>query len=85
MMDCGLWPPRKLRSATIYQPRNRRHCVGELIQIDGSDHRWFEDRAPACALLVHIDDAATLPFKAPKNQKLEPQKRTFQLCCQADI
>ena len=59
MMDCGLWIPRKLRSPTTYQPRNRRHCVGELIQIDGSDHRWFEDRAPACTLLVYIDDATS--------------------------
>ncbi len=31
--------------------------LGELVQIDGSDHRWFEDRAPACTLLVFIDDA----------------------------
>lgn len=59
MMDCGLWIPRKLRAPTIYQPRNRRHCVGELIQIDGSDHRWFEDRGPACTLLVYIDDATS--------------------------
>jgi hypothetical protein len=33
--------------------------VGELIQIDGSEHRWFEDRAPLCALLVFVDDAAS--------------------------
>lgn len=59
MMDAGLWIPRRLRSPTIYQPRNRRHCVGELIQIDGSDHRWFEDRAPPCTLLVYIDDATS--------------------------
>lgn len=59
MMDCGLWIPRKLRSPTIYQPRNRRHCVGELVQIDGSEHRWFEDRGPACTLLVYIDDATS--------------------------
>lgn len=37
MMEAGLWIPRALRSPTIYQPRNRRHCIGELIQIDGSD------------------------------------------------
>jgi hypothetical protein len=30
---------------------------GELIQIDGCHHRWFEDRGPACALLVYVDDA----------------------------
>ncbi len=34
-------------------------CCGELIQIDGSDHRWFEDRGPACTLLVFIDDATS--------------------------
>lgn len=59
MMDTGLWIPRRQRSAKIYQPRNRRNCVGELIQIDGSDHRWFEERGPACTLLVYIDDATS--------------------------
>jgi hypothetical protein len=28
-----------------------------LVQIDGSDHRWFEDRGDPCSLLVFIDDA----------------------------
>lgn len=41
MMDAGLWISRALRSPKIYQPRNRRQCVGELIQIDGSDHAWL--------------------------------------------
>jgi hypothetical protein len=59
MIATGLWMPRKLRPPKIYQPRNRRACVGELIQIDGSDHRWFEERAPACTLLVYIDDATS--------------------------
>jgi hypothetical protein len=59
MTEAGLWIPRKQRPPSIYQPRNRRSCVGELIQIDGSDHRWFEDRAPACTLLVYIDDATS--------------------------
>lgn len=59
MSDVGLWIPRKLRSAKIYQPRKRRNCVGELIQIDGSDHHWFEERGPACTLLVYIDDATS--------------------------
>lgn len=59
MSEAGLWIPRSQRPAKIYQPRNRRHCLGELIQIDGSDHRWFEDRAPACTLLVFIDDATS--------------------------
>jgi len=59
MRDAGLWIPRKQRPPKIHQPRNRRACVGELIQIDGSDHRWFEDRAPACTLLVFVDDATS--------------------------
>jgi transposase len=59
MLEAGLWTERRMRSPSIYQPRNRRHCVGELIQIDGSDHRWFEDRGPACSLLVYIDDATS--------------------------
>lgn len=59
MTDTGLWIPRRQRSAKIYQSRNRRQCMGELIQIDGSDHAWFEDHGPACTLLVYIDDATS--------------------------
>ena len=58
MQDAGLWLSRKQRR-TFHQPRLRRECLGELIQIDGSDHRWFEDRGPACTLLVFIDDATS--------------------------
>lgn len=36
-----------------------RGCIGELIQIDGSEHRWVEDRGPACTLLVYVDDATS--------------------------
>ncbi|MFX1815389.1 helix-turn-helix domain-containing protein, partial [Paraburkholderia sp. A1RI_3L] len=55
MYAAGLWVPRAQRPPKVFQPRNRRACYGELIQIDGSDHRWFEQRAPACSLLVFID------------------------------
>jgi transposase len=41
MIGTGLWVPRRQRPPKVYQPRARRACVGELIQIDGSDHRWF--------------------------------------------
>ena len=57
MIDTGFWVPRRQRPPKVYQPRNRRACLGELVQIDGSDHRWFEDRASACTLLVYVDDA----------------------------
>jgi transposase len=59
MRDAGLWIPRAQRPPKVYQPRARRACLGELVQIDGSDHRWFEDRAPACTLLVYVDDATS--------------------------
>ncbi len=59
MTGVGLWIPRRQRPTKIYQPRNRRACLGELVQIDGSDHAWFEGRAPACVVLVYVDDATS--------------------------
>jgi hypothetical protein len=53
----GLWKPRKAKKVVTHQLRERRACFGELIQIDGSPHDWFEGRAEACVLLVFIDDA----------------------------
>lgn len=58
LQEDGLWLSRKQRRI-FHQPRLRRECYGELIQIDGSDHRWFEDRAPAYTLLVFVDDASS--------------------------
>lgn len=58
MIEDGIWRPRKERR-TFHQPRLRRECLGALIQIDGSDHRWFEDRGPPCTLLVFVDDATS--------------------------
>jgi transposase len=59
MTAAGLWETRKERRKRPQQPRRRRACVGELIQIDGSDHEWFEDRGPRCTLLVYVDDATS--------------------------
>ena len=42
MMAEGLWADRKTRAKPIHQPRGRRECLGELVQIDGSRHWWFE-------------------------------------------
>ena len=58
MIAEGLWKPQKVRKVVTHQMRERRACVGELIQIDGSEHDWFEGRAPKCTLLVFIDDAS---------------------------
>ncbi|WP_373415060.1 ISNCY family transposase [Ensifer aridi] len=56
MTEAGVWLSRQQRRS-FHQPRLRREAFGELVQIDGSEHRWFEDRAPPCSLLVFIDDA----------------------------
>jgi transposase len=42
--------------------RQRRACVGELVQFDGSVHDWFEARGPQCCLLHAIDDASGRAF-----------------------
>jgi hypothetical protein len=57
MIEAGLWIPRSARQAALHQPRERRACLGELIQIDGSRHRWFEERGAEFTLLVYVDDA----------------------------
>jgi len=59
MMADGLWLDRKQRRKRVHQPRGRRECVGELVQIDGCEHWWFEDRGPQCTLLVFVDDATS--------------------------
>jgi transposase len=55
----GLWKAKRLRRAVIHQLRERRARLGELVQIDGSPHDWFEGRAPKCTLLVFVDDATS--------------------------
>jgi transposase len=58
-MDLGLARARRRRSARVHSPRERRPRFGELIQIDGSPHDWFEGRGPRCTLIVFIDDATS--------------------------
>lgn len=59
MIADGLWVERRSRLRPVHQPRPRRACLGELVQIDGCEHHWFEDRAPPCTLLVFVDDATS--------------------------
>jgi hypothetical protein len=56
MIEDGLWLDRRRRLPLVHQPRNRRSRIGELIQIDGSDHDWFEGRAPRCSLIAWLSD-----------------------------
>jgi hypothetical protein len=57
MIEEGLWKAHKAKKVAVHQLRERRACFGELVQIDGSPHDWFEGRAEPCVLLVFIDDA----------------------------
>jgi transposase len=59
MIARGIWTCRKQRKLVVHALRQRRPCLGELIQVDGSQHAWLEDRGPRCTLLVFIDDATS--------------------------
>lgn len=59
MIEAGLWRAAKGRRQRLHPPRPRRPCVGELVQIDGSPHDWFEGRGPRCTLIAFIDDATS--------------------------
>lgn len=72
MVEDGLWLSRNQRRV-FHRPRLRRECYGELIQIDGSDHRWFEDRDAPCTLIVAVDDATG----AIQEMRFVPSESTF--------
>ncbi len=55
MIQSGLWKTRARRKPKIQQARLRRPCFVELIQVDGCDHTWFEDRAPRCTTLAFFE------------------------------
>jgi len=59
MIAEGLWVPKSRKRERAFQARERRPCFGEMIQIDGSPHDWFEGRADKCTLIVFIDDATS--------------------------
>ena len=55
MISAESWEPRRQRKPKLYQSRQRRERLGELIQVDGSPHNWFEGRGKPCCLLGFID------------------------------
>jgi hypothetical protein len=57
LMKEGLWKATRKRKKRHRAWRQRRLHFGELVQMDGSHHRWFEDRGQKCCLMVMIDDA----------------------------
>lgn len=59
MIQNGLWINKKIKPKKVYRLRQRRAQKGELIQLDGSEHDWFEGRGSRCTLLVYVDDASS--------------------------
>lgn len=56
MLAAGLWSRTRKRSPHRRR-RERKAHFGELVQMDGSFHAWFEQRAPTSCLLTLVDDA----------------------------
>jgi transposase len=56
MLAAGLWSRARKRSPHRRR-RERMAHFGELVQLDGSFHPWFEDRGPYSCLLTLVDDA----------------------------
>lgn len=61
LIESGDW--KKIRKNRTHREwRERKHCFGEMIQIDGSHHAWFEDRGPWSVYMGYIDDATSKVF-----------------------
>lgn len=56
-----LWVRRR-RHGKHRKRRERRACLGSMVQMDGSHHDWFEGRAAKCVLMVMIDDATNRTY-----------------------
>lgn len=84
MIAEGHWQAKARRKAAIHQPRPRRSCLGELIQIDGSPHDWFEGRASQCTLIVFIDDATSqlMALQFAPAETTQAYMNTLQGYCQ---
>lgn len=59
MIARGLWRP-KPRRASHRQWRERKACYGQMVQMDSSEHDWFEGRGEQAELVLMIDDATSV-------------------------
>ena len=70
LVSVGLSSPRHRQQSCHRYRRERMPQEGMLIQIDGSHHRWLEDRGPWFTLLLSVDDATgSIPFALFKMQE----------------
>jgi hypothetical protein len=61
LLAAGLWQAKRKRGKHR-RWRPRKEHVGELVQMDGSEHDWFEGRRPKASLMVMIDDATNWTY-----------------------
>jgi len=58
LLESGDWQKRK-KGRKHRKWRDRKVHCGQMLQGDGSHHKWFEDRGPECVLMGFIDDATS--------------------------
>jgi transposase len=58
LIGSGQWQKRR-KSRTHRHWRERKSRCGEMLQLDGSHHDWFEGRRGKCVLMAYIDDATS--------------------------
>ncbi len=59
MLEAGLWSRQRGRKRAHRRRRPRKEHFGELLQLDGSFHAWFEERGPEGCLMDMVDDATS--------------------------
>jgi len=59
MTAAELWHPRRRKAKAVHVWRERRAAFGEMVIWDSSPYAWLEDRAPACHLILMVDDATS--------------------------
>ena len=79
MIEAGLWQAAKGRRASLHPPRPRRPRLGELVQIDGSPHDWFEGRGGAVRSL-HLSTIPPVRSCTPILRRLKVLRPIWMRC-----
>ena len=84
MIASRVWKAKVKKKTVAHYARPRREHRGELVQIDGSEHAWLEERGPKATLLAFVDDATSSILEAefvPEESflKNEPSKQRLRL------
>jgi hypothetical protein len=79
LLKAGLWQKRRKRKKHRSWREQRAH-FGELVQLDGSHHYWFEERAPKACLMNMVDDAqgTTLSWLAEEETSFAAMQLLWQ-------